>query len=126
MLGHSESLAFFNFPVSYVQPSVYKKNIRYVDIEMENIDQELIEHPVRVGEVYAAKDTRYIISAIGLGSCVSVVAFDPTVNVGGIAHIQLPDSTEMSSSKSRRPFANADKGIPELFNTVETFGGHAG
>ena len=89
---------------------------------MAYLGSEFIEHPVRVGEIFVSCDKMDIISAIGLGSCIGVMAFDPEISVGGIAHIQLPNSSDMGSFRSRRPYANADKGIAELLRQLQKHG----
>ena len=82
----------------------------------------LNEHLVGVGEVYVSGDEKHVISAIGLGSCVGVIAFDPQTCIGGIAHVQLPFASTKRCSQSHRPFANADKSIPELLDQLKAAG----
>ena len=55
---------------------------------------------VGVGDMAVSNNTNMTISTYALGSCVGIVAFDPFVNVGGILHIMLPDST---LSPEKRP-----------------------
>ena len=80
------------------------------------------EVSVGAGEVHASGDHCQVISAIGLGSCVGVVAFDPKALVGGIAHVQLPGKTPRKKHKPSRPFADAGVGIPELLNQLKLLG----
>ncbi len=35
------------------------------------------------------------ITTLGLGSCVGIAVRDPVTKIGGLAHIMLPDSTEI-------------------------------
>ena len=35
------------------------------------------------------------ITTLGLGSCVGIAIRDPVAKVGGLAHVMLPDSTQI-------------------------------
>ena len=35
------------------------------------------------------------VTTLGLGSCVGIAIRDPATGIGGLAHIMLPDSTEI-------------------------------
>ncbi len=52
------------------------------------------------------------LSALGLGSCVAVIAHDPEAGVGGLAHVLLP-SHSLSRDRSN-PARTADTAIPVL------------
>ena len=39
------------------------------------------------------------ITTLGLGSCCGIAIRDPVTKIGGLAHIMLPDSTEISFFK---------------------------
>ncbi len=52
------------------------------------------------------------ITTLGLGSCVGIAIRDPQTKVGGLAHIMLPDSTQISSNSVKAKFA--DTGVKEL------------
>jgi len=49
---------------------------------------------------------------LGLGSCIGIAIYDPVTKVGGLAHIMLPDSTQMRNNSNIAKFA--DTGIEEL------------
>ena len=36
-----------------------------------------------------------ILTTIGLGSCIGIALYDPTTKISGLAHIMLPDSTQI-------------------------------
>lgn len=43
---------------------------------------------------------------LGLGSCIGIVLYDPAVKVGGLAHIMLPDSTQIKNNSNLAKFAD--------------------
>ncbi len=58
---------------------------------------------------------------LGLGSCVGIALRDPVTQIGGLAHIMLPDSTAMRANNSTiEKFA--DTGIVELVRQLEAMG----
>ncbi|MBR1691263.1 MAG: chemotaxis protein CheD [Lachnospiraceae bacterium] len=56
------------------------------------------------------------ITTVGLGSCVGIALRDPVSKVGGLAHIMLPDSTQMKNNSNIPKFA--DTGIEELVKQI--------
>ena len=56
------------------------------------------------------------ITTLGLGSCVGIAVRDPVTKIGGLAHIMLPDSTEIKNNSNIPKFA--DTGIDELIKQV--------
>jgi chemotaxis protein CheD len=46
------------------------------------------------------------ITTIGLGSCIGIAIFDKNRNLGGLAHIMLPDSTQFVKMTNPLKFAN--------------------
>lgn len=52
------------------------------------------------------------ITTLGLGSCVGIALRDPVTKIGGLAHIMLPDSTQIRNNSNIPKFA--DTGIEEL------------
>jgi chemotaxis protein CheD len=53
-----------------------------------------------------------MITTLGLGSCIGIAIYDPVAKIGGLAHIMLPDSTQMKNNTNIAKFA--DTGIEEL------------
>lgn len=53
-----------------------------------------------------------VLTCMGIGSCVGVCALDPQVNVGGMAHIMLPEAPTHKPVDRLGKFA--DTGLPEL------------
>ena len=61
-----------------------------------------------------------MITTLGLGSCIGIAVYDPVVKIGGLAHIMLPDSTQMRNNSNIAKFA--DTGIEELIKRVTAAG----
>ena len=57
-----------------------------------------------------------MITTLGLGSCIGNAVYDPVLKIGGLAHIMLPDSTQMRNNSNIAKFA--DTGIEELVKRV--------
>ncbi len=57
-----------------------------------------------------------MITTLGLGSCIGIAVYDPVLKIGGLAHIMLPDSTQMRNNSNIAKFA--DTGIEELIRRV--------
>lgn len=60
------------------------------------------------------------VTTLGLGSCVGIAVRDPVTGIGGLAHIMLPDSSEIRNNTNRPKFA--DTGIEDLVNAVVRMG----
>lgn len=60
------------------------------------------------------------ITTLGLGSCVGIAIRDPSSGIGGLAHIMLPDSTQIKDNSNIPKFA--DTGIEELVRLVVAAG----
>lgn len=60
------------------------------------------------------------ITTLGLGSCVGIALRDPVTGIGGLAHIMLPDSTQIKDNSNIPKFA--DTGIEELVRRVVAAG----
>lgn len=46
------------------------------------------------------------ISTLGLGSCLGVVLYDRTIKLCGMAHVMLPDSTQITKNSNRMKFVD--------------------
>ena len=47
-----------------------------------------------------------ILTTLGLGSCVGIALYDPTIKRGGLAHIMLPDSKQIKNNENKAKFAD--------------------
>ncbi len=64
------------------------------------------------------------VTTLGLGSCVGFAIRDPITKVGGLAHIMLPDSTQIKNNSNVPKFA--DTGIVELVRQIIAKGANQG
>lgn len=69
---------------------------------------------VDVGMLAVSGDPRDVLATYALGSCVGVVAYDPANRVGGLLHVQLPESSLDPERAVRQPGLFADTGIRQL------------
>jgi chemotaxis protein CheD len=69
---------------------------------------------IRVGmaEGHVTGDPSSILAALGLGSCVAVMLYDPARRIAGMAHIMLPTSPDGVGGPT--PYKFADTAIPRL------------
>lgn len=74
---------------------------------------------VGIGQIAVSGASEIVISALGLGSCIGVVLFDPQARVAGMAHVMLPEASETSVGPPGK-FANS--AVPALLEQVLTLG----
>lgn len=65
-------------------------------------------------------ETPDVLTTLGLGSCVGIALYDPVIKLGGLAHIMLPDSTQIKNNTNLAKFA--DTGIKKLIEEMEKKG----
>ncbi|MBQ1546933.1 MAG: chemotaxis protein CheD [Lachnospiraceae bacterium] len=56
------------------------------------------------------------LTTIGLGSCIGIALYDPSTKVTGLAHIMLPDSSQIKNNSNIAKFA--DTGIQKLYDDM--------
>ena len=61
------------------------------------------------------------LTTLGLGSCVGIAIRDSVSQIGGLAHIMLPDSKAIRGGENNIP-KFADSGIEELVKQMEALG----
>ncbi len=61
-----------------------------------------------------------ILTTLGLGSCVGIVLHDPVTKVSGLAHVMLPDSTQIRNNNNVAKFA--DTAIDKLIGDMIALG----
>ncbi len=61
-----------------------------------------------------------ILTTLGLGSCVGIALYDSVNKIGGLAHIMLPDSTQIKNNSNVAKFA--DTAIEELIEQMVSCG----
>jgi len=69
---------------------------------------------------YFVTHNPHVLASFGLGSCVGVALYDEKKNIGGLAHIMLPDSTAMT--KRGNPGRYADTAIEAMVDEMERLG----
>lgn len=47
-----------------------------------------------------------VLTTLGLGSCVGIALYDSSLKLGGLAHIMLPDSTQIKNNSNKAKFAD--------------------
>ncbi len=62
------------------------------------------------------------VTTLGLGSCVGIAIRDPATGIGGLAHIMLPDSTDIKNTSTSPNFA--ETGIEDLVKQIVQKGGN--
>lgn len=60
------------------------------------------------------------LTTIGLGSCIGIAIYDPSTKISGLAHIMLPDSTQIRNNSNLAKFA--DTGIQKLYDDMISAG----
>lgn len=70
---------------------------------------------VGIADWKVAREPRQIIT-LGLGSCVGIALYDPFSQVGGLAHIMLPDSSQFQRNENRAKYA--DTAIPDMLEEI--------
>jgi chemotaxis protein CheD len=79
--------------------------------------------PVRVGiSEFAISDTGQRMKSYGLGSCVAVALWDPSTEVGGLAHVMLPHGDDRDGD-DRKPAKFADTAIRTMLRQMVEMGG---
>jgi chemotaxis protein CheD len=75
---------------------------------------------VGLGILVATDERGKGLSALGLGSCIGVAAYDPVAKVAGMVHVMLPDSAVASAPGPAGKYA--DTAIPALLDAMRRFG----
>jgi len=77
---------------------------------------------VAIGGIEVTDDRSQVLITHGLGSCVAVMAWDPSRKVGGMLHFQLPAASLSPDRAKESPGTFADSGIPLLFERMYMLG----
>ena len=79
---------------------------------------------VGLGEIFTGSGTGKLV-AYGLGSCIGVCVYDPGSNVGGLAHVMLPENMG-GKAHPDMPGRYADSAITNLIEMVTSAGADRG
>jgi len=63
-----------------------------------------------------------VLATYSLGSCIGVCLYDPAVNIGGMLHYQLPNSTMDAERAKEKPLMFADTGMEILIDKMSAMG----
>ncbi len=77
---------------------------------------------VGIGEWVVSTSKDDIIKTYALGSCVAVIIYDSKVNVGGLIHVALPDSSIDAERAKNQPGYFADSGLPRMIEEMKSHG----
>ncbi len=73
---------------------------------------------VGVSDMKVSNDPNSAIITYALGSCIGLVAYDPSLKLGGLLHFQLPESQGFEKQANENPYKFADTGIAALFDAL--------
>jgi chemotaxis protein CheD len=79
---------------------------------------------VGVADMKVSNEPGASLVTYALGSCIGLLAYDPTVRMGGLLHLQLPESQAFGTQGQEHPFKFADTGIAALLDTMTGAGAH--
>jgi len=74
---------------------------------------------VGMADLKAAKPP-FILTTLGLGSCVGIALYDKVTRVSGLAHAMLPDSTKINNNSNKSKFV--DTSVIELIKEMTKLG----
>ncbi len=77
---------------------------------------------IGIGEIGYSNGAGDTIKTMGLGSCIAVIFYAPKLNLVGMAHVALPDSTIASDRAKKLPGYFADTAIPLLVKKFKAAG----
>lgn len=75
---------------------------------------------VGLGEMHISDDPNYILSCLGLGSCIGISAYDPVARVGAMVHVVLPHCNDPQFEKTLSKYANT--ALPFMLNEMSKKG----
>ena len=73
---------------------------------------------VGIADCQVSENANSTLVTHALGSCIAVSIYDPVVQVGGLLHYMLPESSIDQQKAKQQPFMFADTGIPALFHAA--------
>lgn len=77
---------------------------------------------VQVADMRVATGPSGRVVTYALGSCIGLVAYDPTLKLGGMLHFMLPQPGKLDAGKADRLNMFASTGIPQLLSSMEEKG----
>jgi chemotaxis protein CheD len=77
--------------------------------------------PIGIGELVVSREPLDSLVIYGLGSCVAVCLYEPTLRLGGMLHALLPSATT-AAGDTLLPAKYVDQGIPLLLEAMRREG----
>jgi len=77
---------------------------------------------VGISDLKVSGNIEDILITYALGSCIGVAVYDPSVEVGGLLHFMLPDSSIDGNKAKETPAMFCNTGIPLLFKSCYKLG----
>lgn len=77
---------------------------------------------VGIADLKVSQNPEDTLVTYSLGSCIGLAVYDPVVQVGGLLHYMLPDSSINKEKAATHPAMFANKGIPLLFKQCYSLG----
>lgn len=77
---------------------------------------------VDIADLQVSDDPSAVLVTYALGSCIAVMAYDPTRRTGGMIHYMLPTASTSPEKARERPAMFADSGVPMLFHKLYDLG----
>lgn len=77
---------------------------------------------VGVSDMKMSDNPKSKVITYSLGSCIGLIIHDPVVNVGGILHFMLPESSLDPAKAKKNPYMFCDTGTPYLFKSAYKLG----
>ena len=81
-----------------------------------------VETVVGVGQMSVTAAQRDRIVTYALGSCLGITIYDPSVRVGGMLHVMLPQGSSPEDRAPSRAAMFVDSGVPKLFKACYALG----
>jgi len=92
--------------------AAYDSQLSTNDMQPETPAEKIKAIGVGIGEIKTSRNPYAVLTAYGVGSCISVCLHDPMIPVAGMAHVLLPKIKEGSAKENRNAYA--DVAVPEL------------
>ncbi len=81
---------------------------------------------VGIGEIQVSCCPDDVITALGLGSCVSIILYDRRTGTVGAVHAMLPTRKGLSEASDKRPGRYVDEGLEKILDMMGVRNGHGG
>lgn len=74
---------------------------------------------VGIAEMAVSNNPAAVLTTYSLGSCLGLALYDPTLRVGGLLHVMLPESSIAREKANAQPCMFVDTGLPALLQQVQ-------